>query len=87
MRRALALLVALASCAAPSAQPPSLRGLVPFVWPRDGVVTLMTCRFETAQPIGVYAAALAPEQETALDAALKAWERAGLGVRFLRAPR
>ncbi|MBM4385718.1 MAG: hypothetical protein FJ091_20410 [Deltaproteobacteria bacterium] len=88
-RACIAGALALASCASPASSPraQSLRGLVPFAWPRDGAVTLMTCRFETAQPIGVYAPALAPEQETAVDAVLKAWEQAGLGVRFIRAPR
>ena len=85
-RVALAAALALVSCAVPAPEQ-SLRGLVPFVWPRDGAVTLVACRFETAQPIGVYAPALTPEQETALAAVLRAWEQAGLGVRFIRAPR
>jgi hypothetical protein len=89
MTRVLATLaaLALASCAATTPARSPLRGLVPFVWPHEGAVSLMTCRFETAQPIGVFAPALAPEQETALAAVLKAWEGAGIGVRFLRAPR
>ncbi|HEY8120164.1 MAG TPA: hypothetical protein VII78_02510 [Myxococcota bacterium] len=91
MKRARGVALA-ALAAACSANGPALRarepaGPIPFVWPRDGVVTLMTCRFETALPIGVALENATREEETAADAVLRAWEGAGLGVRFLRAPR
>jgi len=65
---------------------PLARGFVPFVWPRAGVITRMTCRFETARPIGVFAASAAPEEATALARVLRAFETGGLGVRFIDAP-
>ncbi len=61
-------------------------GPLPFVWPREGIVSLMTCRFETAQPIGIALESATREDETAVDTVLRAWERAGLGVRFIAAP-
>ena len=63
-----------------------LSGLIPFVWPRDGSVTLMTCRFETALPIGFAVENATREERYDAEAVLRAWERASLGVRFIAAP-
>ncbi len=90
LRRAAALALAGGVVACVAGAPPlgsrEAAGPLPFVWPRDGFVTLMTCRFETLQPIGVVLENATREDETAVDAVLRAWERAGLGVRFLSAP-
>ena len=75
-----------AGCASLAGDP--LTELHPVVWLADAEVELLTCRFTTQDPIGVSLDADASEEETqALDRALAAWERAGLGVRFLRVPR
>jgi hypothetical protein len=85
----LGAVLALLACAAVpgSGGPSGLAGLHPYVLPRAGRVTLLTCRFDPALPIGV---ALEPgatrEEGTATDAALRAWEGAGLGVHFVDAP-
>jgi len=71
----------------PSETAPLPRGYLPFVWPRNGVVSLLLCRFDTARPIGVYAERATPEESTALTRALRAIEEGGLGIRFLEAPR
>jgi hypothetical protein len=91
MRRALAAaacaLLAGAACVASAPRAPENPAApVPFLWPRAGTVTALACRFETAQPIGVALAGAAREDETAAHAVLRAWERAGLGFRFLEAP-
>jgi hypothetical protein len=56
----------------------------PYIWPRGGQVTLLTCRFTTARPVGVSIEGADEEEEEAAELALDAWERAGLGLRFVR---
>ncbi len=57
----------------------------PYVWPRAGMLTLFLCRWPSGATIPV---ALPPgataEEMAALEAALRAWESAGLGLRFDR---
>lgn len=85
---AIGALAAALGCAAPTGELAALpRGHLPFVWPRDGVVSLLTCRFETARPIGVFAQDASAEEATALARVQRALERGGLGVRFIDAPR
>lgn len=56
----------------------------PFVLPAAGRTTLFHCRWPEGEPIPVSLPADAtPEERGALEAALRAWEGAGLGVRFL----
>lgn len=57
----------------------------PYVWPRSGQVTYFLCRWPTNQPITVALSSDAsPKEAEAIEAALRAWEDAGLGVRFQR---
>ncbi len=84
---ALALAVGCAVRPAVPEAPRDAAGRVPFVWPRDGAVAWLACRFEPARPIGFVVAGATREEATAAEAALRAWERAGLGLRFLEAPR
>lgn len=57
----------------------------PYVWPRDGTLTLFLCRWPAGAVIPVAFPLDASEDErAALEAALRAWESAGLGVRFQR---
>lgn len=99
-RAALALLAAAAGCAPAvwdvgplAAREPGLRGLgahrlgdsTPYLLPSDDVATLFLCRWPTPATIPVSLPAEAtPAQRGALEAALRAWEGAGLGVRFSR---
>jgi hypothetical protein len=64
-----------------------LAELTPYLWPHAGELTWFTCRFDTALPVpvGVRDGASA-EERAALDAALGAFERSALGVRFTRVP-
>ncbi len=57
----------------------------PYLWPRDGTLTLFLCRWPTGATIPVaFPFDTSAEEEAALEAALRAWEGAGLGVRFQR---
>ena len=57
----------------------------PYVWPRAGMLTLFLCRWPSGAAIPVALPPGATAEETAaLEAALRAWESAGLGVRFDR---
>lgn len=57
----------------------------PYLWPRNGTLTLFLCRWPTGATIPVaFPFDTSPEEEAALDAALHAWESAGLGIRFQR---
>lgn len=57
---------------------------IPYVLPWQGSVTFFHCRFRTGSAIPVSLPADATEGETAaFRAALRAWEGAGLGVRFV----
>ncbi|MEB2343853.1 MAG: hypothetical protein OZ948_03835 [Deltaproteobacteria bacterium] len=56
----------------------------PFVLPAAGRATLFFCRWPSDAPIPVSLPPEAsPEERRAIEAALRAWEGAGLGVRFL----
>ena len=56
----------------------------PFVLPAAGQATLFFCRWPSDTPIPVSLPADAsPEERRALERALRAWEEAGVGVRFL----
>jgi hypothetical protein len=90
----------LAACAPPvwdpkplEARVPRLRALgshrlgdaTPYLLPAQDELVMFLCRWETADPIPVSLPADASvEQTAALEAALRAWESAGLGVRFAR---
>ena len=90
----------LAACAPPvwdpkplEAREPRLRALgshrlgdaTPYLFPARDELVMFLCRWETADPIPVsLPAGASPEQTAALEAALRAWESAGLGVRFAR---
>jgi hypothetical protein len=57
----------------------------PYVWPRAGTVALLLCHWPAQEPIPVSVSADAtPQDGEAVEAALRAWEGAGLGVRFAR---
>lgn len=57
----------------------------PYVWPRDGSVAFFLCRWPDAARIPVALPLDAtPDEEAMMLAALRAWESAGLGVRFER---
>ena len=82
-RRVVATLVLalglLAACTLPAGDP--LAGLHPYVLPVREEVRLLTCRWEGRQPLGVALPADAsPAERGALEAALRGWQRAGLGL-------
>jgi len=99
---ALALVSLLCACAEPW-DPPGLRGhraaldalpaqrlrdATPYLLPVRGELIEFFCRWPTAAPLGVHLAEDASAEERgALEAALAAWEGAGLGVRFVPATR
>jgi hypothetical protein len=57
----------------------------PYLLPVQDALVLFLCRWETRDPIPVSLPPEAsPEQAGALEAALRAWEQADLGVRFAR---
>ena len=90
----------LAACAPPvwnakplEAREPRLRALgshrlgdaTPYLFPVQDALLLFLCHWETRDPIPISLPPDAsPDQTTALEAALQAWEAAGLGVRFAR---
>jgi len=55
----------------------------PFYWPADNRLTLLLCRWPDGVPIPVVLPRDAtPDERRRLEAALDAWEGAGLGIRF-----
>lgn len=59
----------------------------PYFWPRDGALALFFCRWADGSEIPVALPPEAtPDELRALEAALRAWEGAGLGIRFRRVP-
>jgi hypothetical protein len=98
--RLAALAAALAACvgegvdtAGLAARYPALRGLAlqplessrPYALPLAGELTLFLCRWPEGAEIPVaFAGEADPAARAALDAALRAWEGAGLGLRFAR---
>jgi hypothetical protein len=64
-----------------------LADLRPYYLPADGLLTLFTCRWPDGAAIPVEIPADAsPTERRHIEAALAAWEGAGLGVRFERRP-
>jgi len=58
---------------------------VPYVWPRGGTVALLLCHWPLDVPVPVSVSPDAtPEEREAVEAALRAWEAAGLGLHFAR---
>jgi hypothetical protein len=56
----------------------------PYLLPARGTLTLFLCRWRTGLPIPVsLPSGLARPEKRAVQAALRAWERAGLGIRFV----
>lgn len=85
MRRALAAGLLALSCATFAAPERAWRER-PYVWAHEGRVELLSCRWTLDAPIGVALAGSAtPEEEHALDAALRAWEVTLPGLRLPRA--
>lgn len=96
--RVTALAAAFVACGGPGfdlarleADHPALRALAPhplgasrpYALPLGAELTLFLCRWPTAAPIPVgFSEEAEPAQREALAAALRAWEGAGLGVRF-----
>lgn len=84
MRRALAGALLAFACASVPAPERAFRER-PYVWAAEGRVELLSCRWTLEDPIGVTLVGSATaEEEHALDAALRAWERALPGLRLLR---
>jgi hypothetical protein len=74
-----------AACAGTGGDP--LRGAHPYVLPWRETVRLFHCRFRSDRPVGVALPADAGEAERrALEAALAAWRRAGLGLELVEVP-
>jgi len=85
VRRALALCLLALACATVAAPERAWRER-PYVWASEGRVELLSCRWTLDDPIGVTLAGSAtPEEEHALDAALRAWEATLPGLRLPRA--
>jgi hypothetical protein len=85
VRRALACGLLALSCATVAAPERAWRER-PYVWAHEGRVELRSCRWTLEDPIGVSVAGSAtPEDEHALDAALRAWQAALPGLRLPRA--
>jgi hypothetical protein len=56
----------------------------PYLLPAHGTLTLFLCRWRTGLPIPVsLPSGMAPPERRAVQAALRAWESAGLGIRFV----
>ena len=97
-RAGLAAVCALAFACATPWDPPGLRphagvlaahpgqrlfDATPYLLPIGGELVAFFCRWDTAEPLSVAIPAdVTPHERRALEAALSAWEAAGLGIRF-----
>ncbi len=65
----------------------TLAGTKPYFLPYRGVLYAFLCRFSTREPITLAISATAkPAERRLVEAVLRAWEAAGLGLRFQEAP-
>ncbi len=62
-----------------------LEDTTPYVWPSEGVASLFLCRWPDDTPVTIsFPIAATAVEESTFEAALAAWEQAGLGIRFVR---
>ena len=87
MRRVAGFLVwaaLFAGCVTPSSDP--LARMHPYLWPSQGRVEWLTCRWTTEEPVGVAILGTREAETWSVRRALAAWEAVDLGVRFLEVP-
>lgn len=71
-------------CATTPADP--LGPMHPYLWVAEGELEWLTCRWSTESPIGVAILGTDDRETLVIEAALAAWEDAGIGVRFTQVP-